>query len=65
MEDCGGEGYAEEEEEQYGQQQTGCDNHEQHPDNEEWWEGQEHPPTMNEYPLPEEDMGRCCPDQRN
>jgi hypothetical protein len=29
----------------------GCDNREQHPDNEEWWEGKEHPPTMNEHPI--------------
>jgi hypothetical protein len=51
MDDCGGEGYVEEEEERQGRQQTGRDYREQHPDNEEWWEGKEHPPTTNKHPL--------------
>jgi hypothetical protein len=51
IEDCGGEGYAKEEEERQGQQQMSCDNREQHPDNKDWWEGKEYSPTTNEHPL--------------
>jgi hypothetical protein len=58
MEDCGGEGSAEEEEEREGRQQTSGDNREQHPENEDWWEGKEYPPTETDNPLCKEDLGR-------
>jgi hypothetical protein len=69
MEDCGGEGSAEEEEEREGRQQTGDGNQQQTPDNKDWWAGKELPPTANDQHLREEDLRRSrqkrshqCPD---
>jgi hypothetical protein len=64
MEDCGGKGYREEEEERGGGQDMHDGNERQTPDDTEWWMGKEIPPTdENQHPR-KEDMGRCHPDRR-
>ena len=45
MEDCGGEGYTEEEAESAGDETYGSDT-QQDPYNKEWWPGKEYPPTQ-------------------
>jgi hypothetical protein len=59
MEDCGMEGYTEEEEDHGSRQELHERNEQQNPDNKEWWTGKDLPPTTTEQYLHQEDMGRC------
>jgi hypothetical protein len=56
MEDCGGKGYAEDEEERRGRQEKGKRDARQNPNDKEWWTGKELPPTATEHHLQYEDM---------
>jgi hypothetical protein len=65
MEDCGREGYKEEEEERGSGRETGERDEQQTPNDKEWWMGKDLPPTVTLHHLQQEDIGRHRQEQRN